>query len=282
MSPARPVGALGIGQFSSASQLTARALRHYDEVGILRPGWVDPSTGYRFYLPSQLAVAGRIRLLRQLDCPLETVTRIIACWDQPEEVTALLSEHRQALSVRLAGQQGTLAQLEALLRRGDTSSELEVNVRTLDPEPVAVFRHRDRGDASLPGWGPFARLTAHVAESGSSPLRGIGLANAYDWPEMIDLDLGYVTDGLIGPAEGISTRVVDGGRFACVTFSGYRRRAEAYATLTAWMAQSDAVVRGASREYHPLPDQIQAGSTIDDLVEAQNNKTVFEIACPIS
>jgi DNA-binding transcriptional MerR regulator len=33
-----------IGQFSAASGLTVAALRHYDEVGVLKPAEVDPKT----------------------------------------------------------------------------------------------------------------------------------------------------------------------------------------------------------------------------------------------
>ena len=40
---------LSIGQFGQLTALTAKALRHYDEVGVLRPAHVDDVTGYRWY-----------------------------------------------------------------------------------------------------------------------------------------------------------------------------------------------------------------------------------------
>ena len=36
-----------IGRFARITGLTVKALRHYDEVGLLRPAAVDPETGYR-------------------------------------------------------------------------------------------------------------------------------------------------------------------------------------------------------------------------------------------
>jgi len=60
-----------IGAFAMASGLSINALRHYDEIGILRPAQVDPVTGYRRYHPDQLAQARLICSLRAVDLPIE-------------------------------------------------------------------------------------------------------------------------------------------------------------------------------------------------------------------
>lgn len=44
----------GIGQFAQIAKVSVRALRHYDDVGLLRPAAVDPTTGYRSYVAAQL------------------------------------------------------------------------------------------------------------------------------------------------------------------------------------------------------------------------------------
>ena len=54
---------LKIGDFSKLSRISIRMLRHYDEIGILHPEYVDDFTGYRFYSESQLPLAGRIQTL---------------------------------------------------------------------------------------------------------------------------------------------------------------------------------------------------------------------------
>ena len=48
-----------IGRFARLTGLTVKALRHYDELGLLRPAAVDPETGYRLYGAEQ--VGGRRR-----------------------------------------------------------------------------------------------------------------------------------------------------------------------------------------------------------------------------
>ena len=44
-----------IGRFAHLTGLTVKALRHYDQIGLLRPAAVDPDTGYRTYAPEQVA-----------------------------------------------------------------------------------------------------------------------------------------------------------------------------------------------------------------------------------
>ena len=45
---------LTIGEFSRATRLSVKALRFYDEKGVLRPVWVDEATEY---LPMTLCSA---------------------------------------------------------------------------------------------------------------------------------------------------------------------------------------------------------------------------------
>jgi DNA-binding transcriptional MerR regulator len=66
---------LSIGPFSAACGLSIRSLRHYDELGLLRPERVDESTGYRFYALAQLGDARAIRRLRDLELPLDVVAK---------------------------------------------------------------------------------------------------------------------------------------------------------------------------------------------------------------
>src|SRR5919198_348901 len=69
---------LPIGRFSRLCGLTVKALRHYDDIHLLRPARVDESTGYRYYSVEQLAEAGAIARLRELDVPLEECRTILA------------------------------------------------------------------------------------------------------------------------------------------------------------------------------------------------------------
>lgn len=69
---------LSIGQVATMSRLTIRALRHSDEIGLLRPARVDPSSGYRYYTPEQVTIAATISLLRGLDIDTTTIGALLA------------------------------------------------------------------------------------------------------------------------------------------------------------------------------------------------------------
>src|SRR3954453_14657318 len=75
--PAAP-DRLTIGQLARLSGLTTRALRHYDKLGVLRPAAVGDESGYRLYDRGQVDVARQIRVLRELEVPLDEVRGIVA------------------------------------------------------------------------------------------------------------------------------------------------------------------------------------------------------------
>jgi serine/threonine protein phosphatase PrpC len=69
-------GLLTIGAFARASRLSPKALRLYDELGLLTPARVDPVSGYRHYAPAQLARARLVAWLRRLGMPLARIREV--------------------------------------------------------------------------------------------------------------------------------------------------------------------------------------------------------------
>jgi DNA-binding transcriptional MerR regulator len=91
---------LTIGRLARASGLTHRALRHYDELGVLRPVEVDPETGYRLYARSQVADAQLIASLRKLEVPLDEIRRILAD-PGSDDAKERIAAHRRRVAARL-------------------------------------------------------------------------------------------------------------------------------------------------------------------------------------
>jgi PPM family protein phosphatase len=60
---------LSIGEFARRSRLSPKALRLYDEMGLLLPARVDATSGYRYYEVRQLERARLVSALRQLEVP---------------------------------------------------------------------------------------------------------------------------------------------------------------------------------------------------------------------
>lgn len=66
-----------IGDFARDAGLTPKALRLYDDLGLLPPAEVDPWSGYRRYAPHQLERARLVATLRLLGMPLARITRVL-------------------------------------------------------------------------------------------------------------------------------------------------------------------------------------------------------------
>lgn len=84
------MGLLTIGAFARASRLSPKALRRYDELGLLRPARVDPVSGYRLYAASQLDQARLVAWLRRLGMPLARIRTVceLAPPEAADEVAA--------------------------------------------------------------------------------------------------------------------------------------------------------------------------------------------------
>jgi len=105
------------GEFSRRSQLSMKALRLYDRLGLLRPAAVDGRNGYRGYDESQLFTARLIVLLRSLDMPLHEVARVVAA--SGPEAAELIESYWASQERRFAAQR----QIAATLRPGVAASD---------------------------------------------------------------------------------------------------------------------------------------------------------------
>ena len=67
---------LKIGGFSKLSRVSVRMLRHYDDIGLLKPVEIDSFTGYRYYEVDQLLAIGRITSLKDMGFKLSDIIKI--------------------------------------------------------------------------------------------------------------------------------------------------------------------------------------------------------------
>ena len=71
------VGLLTIGEFADATGLSRKALRLYDDRGLLKPVSVDPENGYRRYSHEQVTDATVIAMLRAIGMPLADIETVL-------------------------------------------------------------------------------------------------------------------------------------------------------------------------------------------------------------
>ena len=140
---------LSISEFARLSRLSPRALRLYDELGLLFPARVDAESGYRWYDTGQLEQARLIAALRQLGVPLariRTITgldpaaaaaQITAFWAETE----VDHQHRRALAAFLVNR-----------FNGERPEMYEVAVREMPTRQLLTLqRHATRDELILLG-----------------------------------------------------------------------------------------------------------------------------------
>lgn len=100
-----------IGEFSKMSKTTIKALRYYDEVGLLKPEAVDNFTGYRFYTTDQLVKLHHIQALRQLSLSIEEIKLI----NNGHSAEAILKKRKKELEMEIANASEQLSRIEFIL-----------------------------------------------------------------------------------------------------------------------------------------------------------------------
>jgi DNA-binding transcriptional MerR regulator len=149
-----------IGDFSRATHLTVKTLRHYHEAGLLLPASVDPRTGYRRYTAEQISLAQIIRRFRSLDMPMNEIHAVLATSD-PAARNELIAAHLRRLEAELSRTQDAVASLRDLLEH--PVKDLRVERRRIEEAPAAAIRETVRSKDAL-SWffGAMAELHATV------------------------------------------------------------------------------------------------------------------------
>jgi DNA-binding transcriptional MerR regulator/effector-binding domain-containing protein len=104
-----------IGEFARMGTVSIRALRHYDEIGLLRPAQVDPETGYRSYSADQLGQLNRIIALKDLGFSLTQTGKLLG-GITVDELRGMLTLRRAQLERELDEYTSRLLGVEARLR----------------------------------------------------------------------------------------------------------------------------------------------------------------------
>ncbi|NUW33200.1 MerR family transcriptional regulator [Nonomuraea sp. SMC257] len=259
---------LPIGAFARLGRLSVKQVRHYGELGLLVPAWVDEATGYRYYRASQVRAALSIGLLRSMDVPLAVIAQVLGGSAQA------LESVREGLEAELARRRRALASLERVMARGLPSAEVRVVV-----EPAClgvVVRERASGEADVARAtsAGVGRLLEFVGAAGPgagaegvAPVAGPGVAVRLvglfplDMQEPMEVGVALVVErapsGVL-PAGG-RVEVLAGGAFACATHVGpYDQIGLTVHAVLAWCAERRHAVRGPIREVYVSDPSVTA------------------------
>ncbi len=128
---------ISIGEFARRSRLSLKALRLYDDRGVLVPSRVDQVSGYRYYDTAQLDEARIVVMMRQLQLPLAAVKELLAC-DPADAATRIAERWRDAEAAHDARRD--LADYLVSRLRGKRSVMYEVATREMPERSLLCLK----------------------------------------------------------------------------------------------------------------------------------------------
>jgi effector-binding domain-containing protein len=132
-----------ISDFSKLGRVSVKALRYYDELGLLKPAQIDRFTGYRYYSTDQLPRLNRILALKDLGLSLDQIAQLLNLGLPPEEMRGMLRLKQAELAQQAGEVEATLVRIEARLRQIEqegTMSNYDVVIKKIEPHLMAAVR----------------------------------------------------------------------------------------------------------------------------------------------
>jgi DNA-binding transcriptional MerR regulator len=254
---------LPIGDFSRATHMSIKTLRHYHRVGLLEPADVDQFTGHRRYTTEQIPTAQVIRRFRELDMPIEDIRGILSAPDVGRR-NELIGAHLSRLEEGLARTQNAVASLRDLLDHPPDEARADISHRSVPgTRAAAITAVVDIEDVGPWYQGALGELRATISAQG---LPASGAPGGIYAPDLFTNERGQATvfipgTGRIRPVGRVEDVEVPAAELAIIVHRGPDDNIDrAYGALATHVTQHALAVDGPIREYylssrHDTPDE---------------------------
>jgi len=245
---------LSIGDFSRATLMSVKMLRHYHQIGLLEPADVDPFTNYRRYTPDQIPTAQVIRRFRDLQMPLEQIRSVLGAPDAATR-NAVIASHLDALQATLTETQTAVASLRNLLDDAPAANDsFPITYNNVQATPAAAISETvDKESLGLWLPGALGELRATLTAQNvmiAGPPAGIFT------DDLFGFERGQATAfipcvGELQPVGRVDFTVIPAAELATTTFHGPVENLDlAYGALAAHVTRHELGVDGPIREYY--------------------------------
>ena len=242
-----------IGDFSNLSQVSIKALRFYDEVGLLKPTFVDGATGYRYYSANLLPRLNRILVFKELGFSLDEIASLLQDNLNPDQVRQALRNKRSDLSRRIAKEQARLAQVESWLmkieREVSRVPHHEITLRELAPQWVAS--RRDRLSSYDEASELFTELNRYLKRHNANGRHAARWHVCAGQGERIDCEALVLLSRPVPESKRIAVYELAAGANACVIHEGSDETIpEAYVAAHSWIKSNGYKIDGPPFELY--------------------------------
>ena len=261
-----------IGDFSRLSQVSVKALRFYDEVGLLKPSYIDRATGYRYYSATLLPRLNRILAFKELGFSLLEIIQLLDADPPVECVWESLQNKRTELVNGIERGKAQLVEIEAWLAQIEGAGgvpDYKVTIKRMTPRLVASVRDSLTSYSDIEDL--FNELDRRLKQRGGLNERGAIWHSCAGQRRAIDCEA-YVL--LREPAKTTGRAQVyelPADSVACVIHQGSDENSElAYRAALSWIKSHGYAIAGPNREVY-----WHSGASRD------TDSTVTEIQYPI-
>lgn len=237
---------LKIGEFSVLTQVSIKTLRYYDEVGLLKPAYVDADSGYRYYSASQVPRLHRIIALKYLGFPLDRIAKVIEEGVSADALRGMLMLRELEQQARVEEETERLVRLRARLRLIELEGIMasEVVLKDLEPQWIVSMREVIPGFRTIGDlFGKFYCVIGHLAS------QGMPVAVFHDLKEQeVDVEVGVYLRQAVNISKPLSVRELPGATAASIVHHGaFNRIAETYLALLHWIDANEYRQAGPAR-----------------------------------
>ncbi len=242
-----------IGQFSNITKVTVKALRFYEESGLIKPAFIDPSNGYRYFSSDQLPVMHKIVSLRQCGFSIPEIKQMLEGHDLPR----LLSGQKQKLESELTEKAAQLASINSYLDfiKEDTSMKYQIVIKTLPRVIVycmrTVVKSYDSYFELIPGIGKEICAANPGLKCIEDPPYCFIIYHDGEYKDHdIDIEFCEAVYESGVETENIKFKTIDAvPRAACILHKGpYSTLSRAYSAVYKWIEDNNYIPGGNPRE----------------------------------
>jgi effector-binding domain-containing protein len=245
-----------IGDFSRLNRISVKALRYYEDIGLLKPVKVDEFSGYRYYSAEQLPRLNQIAAFKELGLSLEEISEILNNSLTTLQIKDLFILKRAELRLKVSQEQDRLKRVEKLLEQIEMEgimSNYQVVVKKVQPQIVASMR------GILPTYADvgqfYGEIFKHLGKKFIFKPAGPTILICYDGEykeKDVDVEVVVPIKKLVSSSENVKVYELPGlEETASTIYKGsYESIGEAYSTLMTWIQNNGYTVDGPDREIY--------------------------------
>jgi len=255
-----------ISDFSKITNITVKALRYYDEEGILTPSHRGEENSYRFYDENDFKRAQLIQMLRNLDFSISEIKDIMSGCDKSEDLSYYLEEKKNMIESNIKKEKELIKNINLYIKPGnmeDKGMNYEIEVREIAPITVASIRYKGK-------YRDVGKYIGKIYKAVKNKGAGAPFNCYYDseFKEDADIEICVPTTELIRNSN-VSAKKLSGIKAVCTTHKGsYDNLNLAYKSLLDYADKNGIRLLTPSREiYVKGPGMIFKGNPSNYITE---------------